>query len=439
MIDGISVWELSREDFTRLEGEVRDGTFDVDNIAELEEAAKNRFYGSGKGEDYEEGPVKTLNVSGRIMPESNIMTYLMGGTSVEAMKKKLDRAEENPNIRQVVMRFNSPGGSATGVPSLTAKIRNMETQTVAYGDKMLSAAYHIASAADKVYASPNALVGSVGVYALLSSRKDKMEEEGIQTEVVRSVPGKAKPHPAEQLDEESVKQAQKIVDRTHEEFVKSVAKNRNLSQDYVNNTMADGKVRVGEDAEEEEFTDDTMTMEELFEGFTYDESADASRMEQENEFLRSELADSKAKLNEASEKIDSLSSRVEDLEAEEETGKIERLLDGAIDTDQKFAPGRREELRETAENMAESDNLDAFEQMIEATPEGAAAPSDPVETADDADETTQDDAVQRLEQKNLIPVHTEDEAEAQDKLGSEYNPETEEGTYFKVWKVEQYL
>jgi len=158
MIDGISVWELSKEDFTRLEGEVRDGTFDVDNIAELEEAAKNRFYGSGKGKDYEEGPVKTLNVSGRIMPESNIMTYLMGGTSVEAMKKKLDRAEENPNIRQVVMRFNSPGGSATGVPSLTAKIRNMETQTVAYGDKMLSAAYHIASAADKVYASPNALV-----------------------------------------------------------------------------------------------------------------------------------------------------------------------------------------------------------------------------------------------------------------------------------------
>lgn len=438
MIDGISVWELSREDFTRLEGEVQGGLFNIENRKEVEEAAKNRFYGGNKDRE-EEGPVKMLNVSGRIMPESNIMTYLMGGTSVEAMKKKLDMAEENPNIRQVVMRFNSPGGSATGVPSLTAKIRGMETETVAYANKMLSAAYHIGSAADRLYASPNALVGSIGVYALLSSRKDKMEEAGIETEVVRSVPGKAKPHPTEQLDEESVKQAQNIVDRTHEEFVKSVAKNRNLSQEYVNNTMADGKVRVGEDAQEENFTDGTMTMEQLFEGFSYDESADTSRMEQENEFLRSELADSKAELDEANEKIDSLSERVEDLEAEEESGKIERLLDEAIKTDEKFAPARREELRETAENMAESGNLSAFEQMIEATPEGAAAPSDPVEGAEGEGDTTQDDAVQRLEQKNLIPVHTEEEAEAQEQLGSEFNPETEKGTYFKVWKAEKYL
>jgi len=382
--------------------------------------------------DAEEGFAE-IEIRGPIVDKHNLMTRLIGGTAMNETKQLLSEAERRDDIDELLLTIDSPGGSSQQLPSIAKQIRSMETSTTTYasGD-MLSAAYWIGSAADRVFAGPTSRVGSIGAYSVLTSYADAQKEEGIEQKVVRSTPKKGISHPSEQINEDSVKKIQSQVDRVHEEFVKDVSKNRNLSKEYVTDTMANADVEIGEDAEGD-YTDETLTWDEVYESFEYNEQGDASREQQQINFLEDRLAAMHEDRNELRSKVSDLNGELSDLREQSQTEELDRVLTEAIEEDHKFAPAKREEL----EAKAEENGIGYVKDLVEMTPEGAAGPSEEIST--DTSDVTNEEKQEKLIGKGLIPARTEEEAEIQERIGTEYSADNpDEGTYFKTYEIEKY-
>ena len=90
---------------------------------------------------------------------------MMGAADVDELSAAVDAFAMNPDVTRIALQVSSPGGTVTGIEELANKVRNLEKPTMAYTDtEMASAAYWVASAADRVISSKSATVGSVGVY-----------------------------------------------------------------------------------------------------------------------------------------------------------------------------------------------------------------------------------------------------------------------------------
>jgi signal peptide peptidase SppA len=403
----------------------------------IQNADRNRFTDVDTSPDKKKLNAKNgmaeIEVRGPIFDQNTIMTKMFGGTAMDDMKKMLSEAERRDDVQQVLLTIDSPGGSSRQLPSIAKQIRSMKTETTAYASgNMLSAAYWVGSAADKVYAGPTSSVGSIGTYSVLTSYADKQMSDGIEQKVIRSTPKKGISHPSEQISEDSVKKIQSQVDRVHEEFVKDVSKNRNLSKEYVQNTMANADVKIGEDAEED-YTDGTMTWDEVYESFEYDADSDASREQQQINFLETRLSSMHEQRTKLHNKVSDLQTEIDNLREDTKAEELDRVLTQAIEEDHKFPPAKRE----TLEAKAEEKGVDYVKDIVEMTPTGAASPSDSVQT--DEPNVTNEEKQNKLVAKGLIPVHSEEEADVQERLGTEYSKENnEDATYFKTYEIEKY-
>jgi signal peptide peptidase SppA len=419
-----TTWALNKEDLELLAQRIQNNPHALNDTSEdEEEGAETRLLTKESG-------IGTIPVQGMITNTRSLHTLLGAATTTMDINESLDEAETSDDVQMVLLDIDSPGGKATAVPSVAKKIRDMDTNVVSYASgQMLSAAYWIGSAADRVIGSPNAMVGSIGVYSMLMSVSEMQEELGIETKIIRSTEKKAAGHPSEPISDESVKKAQSIVDKTHDNFVKAVAKNRNLSQEFVRNNMANADVKVGDDAEPD-YTDETLTLDGLFETFSFDEDSELSREEQENNFLRAKVGELQEEKENLENRVEVLEDKFTEMQEHNEETRIDEIVTQAIEEDQKFAPAKADELRERL-----SEDFEGTKKMIEMTPEGAAGPSDPVDTPEVEEDVSE--KVDALQSKGLIPAHTEEEAEYLDKLGTEYvGNNIESADWFRADNVE---
>lgn len=95
----------------------------------------------------------------------------------------------DPAIANVLLYFNSPGGSVAGIPETAAMVQQLaeKKNVFAYTDGMMcSAAYWIAAQCDQIFANPSARVGSIGVYQAILQASDSMEKMGRKIETIQS-------------------------------------------------------------------------------------------------------------------------------------------------------------------------------------------------------------------------------------------------------------
>lgn len=112
---------------------------------------------------------------------------MMGSCDMEDVCDAIDQMTANPSVQRVAFHIASPGGTVTGVEELANKVRGLKVPTMAYSDsEMCSAAYWIASAADRVVAAPSATVGSIGCYMAIPDFSKAAEMEGIKMVVIKS-------------------------------------------------------------------------------------------------------------------------------------------------------------------------------------------------------------------------------------------------------------
>jgi len=158
------------------------------------------------------------------------------GTSVEEIRGLLQRAVDDPTIKQIALLIDSPGGSVDGVPQLAGDIlaaRGKKPIVAIADDLMASAAYWLGSHADKVYATPGTRVGSIGVYSVLQDWSRKMQNSGVETIVLRAGKDKGIGAPGAPITDAQRQVVQDRIQDWYELFTSSVAAARGLDLDHV--------------------------------------------------------------------------------------------------------------------------------------------------------------------------------------------------------------
>ena len=172
-----------------------------------------------------------IPVAGVIGKGLSPLEKMMGSADVDAIMSAIDQMTANPVVKRIAFHVSSPGGTVTGVEELANKIRGLKMPTMAYTDsEMASAAYWIASAADRVVAAPSATVGSIGVYMAIPDFSKAAEMQGLKMVVIKSGKYKGAGIEGTSLTADQVDNLQASVDAIHADFKAAVQMKRKMVQ-----------------------------------------------------------------------------------------------------------------------------------------------------------------------------------------------------------------
>jgi len=162
-------------------------------------------------------------------PRLTPIEKMMGAVDVADISDTIDAFAMNPDVTRIALQVSSPGGTVTGIEELANKVRNLEKPTMAYTDtEMASAAYWVASAADRVLSSKSATVGSIGVYLAVPDYSEAAKMAGIKMVVIKSGKFKGAGIEGTTLDEGQMANLQESVDEIHSEFKAAVLMKRKM-------------------------------------------------------------------------------------------------------------------------------------------------------------------------------------------------------------------
>ncbi|HON17934.1 MAG TPA: signal peptide peptidase SppA [Salinivirgaceae bacterium] len=169
----------------------------------------------------------------------------------ENIAKAIEKARNDEKVKAIVLRINSPGGSA-----LTSEIilrealltKGKKPLIISMGDVAASGGYYIACAADTIVAQPTTITGSIGVFGLLFNAKELLNSKlGINISTVSTAKNADFGSPFRQLSAEEKNAIQQQIEFIYKTFVNHVAKARNKSYDEIDN-IGQGRVWSGIDA-----------------------------------------------------------------------------------------------------------------------------------------------------------------------------------------------
>lgn len=167
------------------------------------------------------------------------------------IKTLLSRAEHDSSVKAVVLRINSPGGSAAAAQELYDQIQHMQQNgkpVVAYlTDVAASGGYYVAAAADRIVSQPATITGSIGVIITSLDTQGLQDKIGVRERVIKSGPYKDILSASRDLTPDEQNILNTLVQQTLDQFVTAVAKGRNLPEDQVRQ-IADGRVVSGTEA-----------------------------------------------------------------------------------------------------------------------------------------------------------------------------------------------
>lgn len=201
--------------------------------------------GSSLDEGLKQGNVAVIPIRGLIMNSADSFETT---TSADDIIELVDEAEENEDIKAILLDIDSPGGTPVATDMIASRIsRANKTVIAVIGETGASGAYWISTAADKIYANKMSVTGSIGVQA------SRLEFGGLLADYNvtyrRLVAGKYKDvgTPLREMTSEEQRMYQTILDDLHEEFISTVATNRGLDKEYVRN-LSTGFVYLGSEA-----------------------------------------------------------------------------------------------------------------------------------------------------------------------------------------------
>jgi len=182
----------------------------------------------------------------------------VGLIGAESFSRTLRDLSQDDAIQAVVLRINSPGGGASASEAIAREVNRLRQHKpviVSMGDVAASGGYMMASEADQIFASPNTITGSIGVFGLVLNFQEIGNNNGITWDILKTarfadIDSLARP----QTDEELALQ-QAIVDTLYDRFITRVADSRELAKEAVDR-VAQGRVWSGQDAQAAQLVDE---------------------------------------------------------------------------------------------------------------------------------------------------------------------------------------
>ncbi|SDJ40922.1 signal peptide peptidase SppA [Chryseobacterium jejuense] len=176
--------------------------------------------------------------------------------------KYIKKLQEDDKVKAVVLRINSPGGSANASDEILFELQQLKKKkplVVSFGDYAASGGYYVAMAADKIYSEPNTLTGSIGVFGVMPYYKDIANKNGIRADVVATNANSMYYSGLNGVTPYGVNMMTRSVEGTYKRFVHFVTQNRKKTFEQIDN-VGGGRVWSGVRAKEIGLVDELGTL-----------------------------------------------------------------------------------------------------------------------------------------------------------------------------------
>lgn len=191
------------------------------------------------------------------------------------VKEIMDLADNSDNLAGLILRVNSPGGSAFASEQIWEALQQFKKRTelplyVSMGDVAASGGYYISCGADIIYAQPTTLTGSIGIFGMIPDIKGLLNNHlGITTSTVQTNRNGNFPSLVNPMTAEQTAKMQAYIERGYDLFTKRCAEGRRMSQDSIK-AIAEGRVWAGSQALENGLVDRMGTLRSAIEGMAAD-------------------------------------------------------------------------------------------------------------------------------------------------------------------------
>ena len=167
---------------------------------------------------------------------------------------------EDPSVKAIVLRIDSPGGGVAPSQEIYNAVRRVRTQhhktvVASMGTVAASGGYYIAVGSDRILANPGTLTGSIGVIMQLANFQEIMEKVGVRNFVIKSGRYKDVGSPFRAMKPEEHDLLQSVMDDAHRQFIEAVADGRSLDVADVE-ALSDGRIFTGQQAKDVLLVDD---------------------------------------------------------------------------------------------------------------------------------------------------------------------------------------
>ncbi|PLT32275.1 signal peptide peptidase SppA [Bacillus sp. V5-8f] len=220
-----------------------------------------------EGED-ELNKIAVFDVDGVIQDTGETNPIMgAGGYDHRAFMDKLQMAKDDRSIKGIVLHVNSPGGGVVESAEIHDKIKEIQKDTkktvfISMGSMAASGGYYISAPADKIFASPETITGSLGVIMQGYNYEELAKKYGVEFVTIKSGPYKDIMSPNREMTAEERKILQSMINNSYDQFVKIIADGRNMPEDKVRK-LADGRIYDGRQAKEANLIDEFGHLEDV--------------------------------------------------------------------------------------------------------------------------------------------------------------------------------
>ncbi|KLT22153.1 putative minor capsid protein c [Wolbachia endosymbiont of Armadillidium vulgare str. wVulC] len=182
-----------------------------------------------------------IPIHGILTKKPGAFDVFLGMTSYEQIEEQITQALADSSIETIILEIDSPGGEVNGIFDLADFIyesRAKKRIVALANDDAYSAAYAIASSAEKIFLTRTSGVGSIGVIASHIDQSGFDEKCGIKYTTIFAGRRKNDLNPHEPINSEGLESLREEIDRLYEMFVQLIARNRNLSIEAIKSTEA---------------------------------------------------------------------------------------------------------------------------------------------------------------------------------------------------------
>ena len=239
LVDGLIYDDQLKKTIAKKLNGVKENDIPFVSIKDYAKSVPLRGTGAGK--------IAVVYADGDIVMGKNVKDAIAS----DDFRMLLQKIRADESIDALVLRVNSPGGSALASDIIWRELELIKGKIpviVSMGDVAASGGYYIASGADSIYADANTITGSIGVFTVIPNISGFMNNKlGISFDGVKTAPYADAPSATRPLNMMEQKMLQSGVDSIYYTFKSRVAKGRKKSMDYVD-SIAQGRVWLGSDA-----------------------------------------------------------------------------------------------------------------------------------------------------------------------------------------------
>ena len=194
--------------------------------------------------------IAVMYAEGEIMPEAADQSYSMTSFITEKMARELIKLKEDKAVKAVVIRVNSPGGSAYVSDQIWKQVKALKEEkpvVVSMGNVAASGGYYISCAANQIVAEPNTLTGSIGVFGMFPNMTGLFEKLDVTSDVVKTHAFTDLGNIARPMTADEKVLVQEAVERNYRTFLARCAEGRGMSVEAID-AIGQGRVWTGEQA-----------------------------------------------------------------------------------------------------------------------------------------------------------------------------------------------